>query len=141
VSEAGAAPRWLDVETLHLLHARQLELFGGLPGVRDAGAIESALARPVNLWGYGEAGDVETLAAAYLYALARQQGYLDGNKRVALAATLVFLEVNDRTLNAPDDELYALVIAAATDELRVPQVATWMKAHVAPRDPTAAPRA
>lgn len=123
-------PRWIDVEIAHLLHARQLELFGGLAGVRDVGALESALARPLNLWSYDEARDVETLAAAYLYALARQQGHVDGNKRVALAVTLVFLELNGCTLDAPGDELYALVIAAATDELRVPALAEWMRRHV-----------
>ena len=122
-------PRWIDLETLHLLHARQLELFGGLVGIRDLGAIESALARPRNAWAYGEADDAQTLAAIYLYALTRQQGY-DGNKRTALAAALVFLELHGHRLHAPADELYALVIAASTGELRVEQVAAWFRAHV-----------
>ena len=112
MSQPPLVPRWFDIDTVHLLHARQLELFGGLAGVRDGGAIESALARPVNPWSYGEAGDVESLAAAYrFHALARQQGYLDGNKRVALAAT---------------------------DELRVPQLAAWMEAHVSVTTPAGA---
>ncbi len=123
-------PTWLDVATLHLLHGRQLELFGGLAGVRDPAAVESALAAPRHAWAYGEGGDVEALAASYLCALARQQGYADGNKRVALAATLVFLELNGRSLHAPADELYAVVIAAATGELRAEQVAAWIRAHV-----------
>ncbi|MEP6999590.1 MAG: type II toxin-antitoxin system death-on-curing family toxin [bacterium] len=123
-------PVWIPLATLHLLHDRQIELFGGLRGIRDEGAIDSALARPVNAWSYGQADDLETLAAIYLCALARQQGYLDGNKRSALAAMLVFLKVNGQKLNAPGPELYAIVISAATNELGIEQVAVWIKLHV-----------
>jgi death on curing protein len=123
-------PVWISLTTLHLLHDRQLELFGGLHGLRDEGAIDSALSRPVNAWAYDQAADVETLAATYLVALARQQGYLDGNKRSALAAMLVFLKLNGRTLTAPGSELYAIVIAAATNEIDVAQVAAWVRLHV-----------
>lgn len=123
-------PVWIPIATLHLLHDRQLELFGGLRGVRDEGAIESALARPVNAWAYGQAADLEALAATYLCALARQQGYLDGNKRSALAAMLVFLKINGRRLEAPGAELYAIVISAATNEIGIDQVAAWIRAHV-----------
>ena len=123
-------PVWIPIATLHLLHDRQLELFGGLRGVRDESAIESALARPVNAWAYGQAADLEALAATYLYALARQQGYLDGNKRSALAAMLVFLKINGRRLEAPGAELYAIVISAATNEIGIDQVAAWIRAHV-----------
>ena len=123
-------PVWIPIATLHLLHDRQLELFGGLRGVRDEGAIERALARPVNAWAYGQAADLEALAATYLCALARQQGYLDGNKRSALAAMLVFLKINGRRLEAPGAELYAIVISAATNEIGIDQVAAWVRAHV-----------
>jgi death-on-curing protein len=109
---------------------RQLELFGGLQGIRDEGAIESALARPLNAWADGQAGDIETLAATYLCALVRQQGYLDGNKRSALAAMLVLLKLNGRMLNAPGAELYAVVIAAATNEIGIEQGAEWLRRHV-----------
>jgi death-on-curing protein len=123
-------PVWIPIATLHLLHDRQLELFGGLRGVRDEDAIESALARPVNAWAYGQASDLEALAATYLCALARQQGYLDGNKRSALAAMLVFLKINGRRLEAPGAELYAIVISAATNEIGIDQVAAWIRAHI-----------
>lgn len=120
-------PVWIPLATLHLLHDRQLELFGGLRGIRDEGAVESALARPVNAWLYGQADTLEALAATYLCALARQQGYLDGNKRTALAAMLVFLKINERNLVAPGPELYAIVISAATGEVGVDLVAAWVK--------------
>ena len=121
-------PIWISLSTLHLLHDRQLELFGGLRGIRDEGSVESALTRPVNAWVYGEATEVEALAATYLGALVRQQGYLDGNKRTALAAMLVFLRLNGRRLIAAGPELYAIVMAAATGEIGVDKVAEWLKA-------------
>lgn len=125
-------PTWIPLATLHLLHDRQLELFGGLQGIRDEGAIDSALARPLNAWAYDQTGgiDIETLAATYLCALARQQGYLDGNKRTSLAAMLVFLKLNGRTLTAPGPELYAVVIAAATNEIGIEQLAEWIRRYV-----------
>ena len=123
-------PVWIQVATLHMLHDRQLELFGGLRGIRDEGAVESALARPVKPWLYGQADTLETLAATYLCALARQQGYLDGNKRTALAAMLVFLKINGRNLVAPGPELYAIVISAATGELGIDQVAAWVRTKI-----------
>ena len=123
-------PRRIPLATLHLLHDRQLELFGGLRGIRDEGAIDRALARPLNAWSYGQATDLESLAATYLCALARQQGYVDGNKRSALAAMLVFLKINGRELEAPGPELYAIVISAATNEVGAAQVAAWIRKHV-----------
>ena len=125
-------PRWITIDTLHLLHHRQIELFGGGDGIRDVGAIESALARPLNAFAYGEAKDIETLAAYYLCGLSRQQGYLDGNKRTALGAMLVFLALNGRKLVVPAAELYGVVIAAATSVADVTQVAAWVKKFTAP---------
>ncbi|MDQ2665834.1 MAG: type II toxin-antitoxin system death-on-curing family toxin [Gemmatimonadota bacterium] len=123
-------PTWISLATLHLLHDRQLELFGGLRGIRDEGSVESALTRPVNAWLYEEAVEIEALAATYLCALVRQQGYLDGNKRTALAAMLVFLRLNGRRLAAPGPELYALVMAAATGAVGVEKVAEWLRTKV-----------
>ena len=120
-------PLWISLSTLHLLHDRQLELFGGLRGIRDEGAIEGALARPQNAGAYGQAPDVEALAASYLVPLARQQGYMDGNKRSALAAMLVFLALNGRKLTASGSDLYAMVMAASAGEVAVEQVAEWVR--------------
>lgn len=119
-------PVWIRLDTLHLLHDRQIELFGGLRGIRDEGVIESALARPMNAWVYGQAAELPALAGTYLCALARQQGYLDGNKRAALAGTLVFLKLNGLALTAPGPELYAMVMSASTGTVTAEQVAEWM---------------
>ncbi len=120
-------PSWISLSILHLLHDRQLELFGGLRGIRDEGAVESALTRPLNCWLYGDAEDLEALAATHLCALVQQQGYLDGNKRTALAAMLVFLRLNGGRLDAPGPELYAIVMAAARKEIDVDTVSAWLR--------------
>jgi death on curing protein len=85
--------RWVGLAAVHAIHDRQLAEHGGLPGVRDFGAIESALARPQNLAAYGEP-DAADLAAAYAYGLARNHGFADGNKRTAWVVARVFLADN-----------------------------------------------
>lgn len=130
MTDGVSEPVWIPLATLHLLHDRQIELFGGPHGIRDEAAIENALPGPLNASADSQATDFEGLAAAHLCSLARQQGYLDGNKRAALAAMLVFLKLNGRTLTALGPELYALVIAATTKQIGVEQAAEWIRRHV-----------
>ncbi|MFL5539577.1 MAG: type II toxin-antitoxin system death-on-curing family toxin [Longimicrobiaceae bacterium] len=123
-------PLWIDAETLHLLHAQQVERFGGSPGVLDAGVVESALNRPINRWHYGGPEvDLADLAAAYLYGFAQSQGFVDGNKRTALAATLVFLAVNGKRLHVPGEDLYRLTMSVADERIRISEeaVAAWLR--------------
>jgi death on curing protein len=87
---------YLDMEDVLQLHKRQLEGFGGVPGIRDAGLIEAALARPQS--GYYK--DRIEEAAALWESLTMNHGFIDGNKRVGFAATYVFLRINGLTLNA-----------------------------------------
>ena len=98
--------RWVGLAAVHAIHDRQLAEHGGLPGVRDLGAIESALARPQNLAAYGEP-DAADLAAAYAYGLARNHGFADGNKRTAWVAARVFLADNGYGLRFEPIELFA----------------------------------
>jgi len=86
-------PIWLDVEEIVDMHAEQLALFGGPEGVRDHGLLESAILRPVNQWHYGQT-DMAALAAAYAFGLARNHAFVDGNKRIAFHAMMVFLRSN-----------------------------------------------
>ena len=83
-------PRWLDTDLVLDFHAEQLALFGGPDGVRDLGLLESALARPINKFAYGET-DFAILAAAYGFGIAKNHPFVDGNKRTALASMIVFL--------------------------------------------------
>jgi death-on-curing protein len=126
-------PLWIDPETLYLIHAQQLERFGGSSGVLDRGVVESALNRPVNRWHYGGAEvDLADLAAAYLYGLAQSQGFVDGNKRTGLAAALVFLAINGRRLRVPGEDLYRLVMSVADERVRMTEeaVAAWFRERI-----------
>jgi death-on-curing protein len=86
-------PIWLSRILLDQMHAELIREHGGSPGIRDANLVESALARPQNKWAYGEE-DIVKLAAAYGYGLARNHGYVDGNKRIGFMAMFVFLYQN-----------------------------------------------
>lgn len=123
-------PIWIDLETLYLLQAQQLERFGGKAGVLDRGVVESSLSRAQNRYHYGgESVDLADLAAAYLYGFAASQGFADGNKRIALAAALVFLHVNGHPLHVPPKELYELTMAVADERIRMSEgeAAAWFR--------------
>ena len=87
-------PRWITYEQAIDMHSRQLRRFGGAPGLRDEGMLRSALLRPVNKWQYEQA-EIAELAAAYAFGLARNHAFVDGNKRIAFHAMMVFLRSND----------------------------------------------
>lgn len=122
-------PIWLKRVWLDAIHFQQLQRFGGLYGVRDEGIVDSALARARNQWAYQDQADLATLAAAYGYGLARGQGYLDGNKRVAFVSMAVFLEVNGWTLEAPEPDVVRVMVAAAAGELSEVDLAVWVRKH------------
>jgi len=123
-------PKWITSDVLQLLHAQQLERFGGLAGVLDANVVESGLARPRNLYAYRDDVGLADLAAAYLCGLGQKQGFVDGNKRTALAAALVFLHVNASPLHVPPPELYRLVMAVATNQVADSAVAEFIRDHL-----------
>jgi death-on-curing protein len=126
-----SGPVWVTLDQLHHIHERQVELFGGQTGVEDETELEDALAQVHDRFRRGRVTDPLELAATYLVSLAQQHGFLDGNKRVALAAMLVFLKRNGHSLQAaPRQELYALALAAANDEIDVPRVAAWLRTHL-----------
>jgi death-on-curing protein len=103
-------------EFIEAMHAEQLRLHGGAAGVRDTGMLESALARPLNKAAYGEV-DLFELAAAYLFGIAKNHPFVDGNKRTALAAADVFLADNGWSLEADKDDLYQLVLLVAAGNI------------------------
>ena len=96
-------PRFLVLEEVLRIHAHQIEQYGGSFGVRDAGLLLSAVAAPQASFAGGFLhGTPFEMASAYLFHLARNHPFLDGNKRTALAAALVFLELNDVSIDAPE---------------------------------------
>ena len=123
-------PLWLKHEWIDALHFQQLKRFGGLYGIRDTGAIESALARPVNQWAYDQAEHLAALAAAYGFGFARSHGYSDGNKRIGLVAMAVFLELNGWTLEAPETEVVEVMLSVAAGDLSEAGLASWLRPHI-----------
>ena len=124
-------PRWLEIDIVIDFHAEQLALLGGPDGIRDRGLLESALARPINKFAYGET-DLAALAAAYGFGIARNHPFVDGNKRTALASMIVFLNLNRLDLEAPEEAVTAIVLAMAAGEVGEDVVARWIGGHVKP---------
>ncbi|HEY0386616.1 MAG TPA: type II toxin-antitoxin system death-on-curing family toxin [Pyrinomonadaceae bacterium] len=98
------------------IHAQAIEAFGGSPGLRDEGALESALTAVENR-AYYEAVDLPTCAATYAYHLTQAHAFVDGNKRIAAAAAEIFLEINGARLAATNDQLVALFLDVASGRL------------------------
>ena len=94
-------------------HHDQLREHGGLPGIRDENALESALARPQQKWHYAEDTDLATLAAAYGFGLVKNHPYRDGNKRIGSLAIATFLGINGLDLEATDAEVVTEILALA----------------------------
>lgn len=119
-------PVWLDAEIMIDVHAEQLALFGGPEGIRDLGMLESALGRPVNKFSYGEE-DLAALAAAYAFGIARNHPFVDGNKRAAFAAIIVFLGLNDIAFAPPPAQATAIILALAAGEVGEEGLTRWIR--------------
>jgi death-on-curing protein len=121
--------RWVAANVVYAIPDRQLAEQGGRDGIRDRGVIESALARPQNLLSYGDP-DGAALAAAYAFGLARNHGFIDGNKRTAWIVARLFLADNGFTLKfEPHDairQMEGLAAGAVTENA----MAQWFRDHV-----------
>jgi death-on-curing protein len=124
--------RWVALDVAVTAHAEQLAEHGGGEGVRDARLLESAMARPRNLAGYGKP-DAAALAAAYAYGIARNHPFVDGNKRTAAVVSETFLVLNGYRLNTTDPELVVAFLALAAGELSEEEIADWFRGRVEQR--------
>jgi death-on-curing protein len=122
-------PRWLGRLAVDDAHFRLLREHGGAHGLRDENALESALARPRNVWHYRPDARLPELAAAFAHALARGHPYVDGNKRVALVVMAAFLERNGVELTATNQQALSVMLALAAGELDEGGLAAWIDAH------------
>ena len=123
--------RFLQRPLVEYLHRRQIERFGGALGLRDEGALESALARPMNKLAYG-CEDLAELAAAYLFGLARNHAFVDGNKRIAIVAAGVFLMDNGYEITVDDGMLYEFVLGVAAGEIDEDGATRFLRDFTAP---------
>lgn len=119
-------PFWLTDDQVIRIHDRQLAIYGGPAGLRDAGMLSSALDRPKNKWGYGER-DLAVIAAAYAFGVARNHPFVDGNKRTALISMVSFLRLNDVPFHADEYEAAAAIQALAAGEIDEDGLARWIR--------------
>jgi death-on-curing protein len=124
--------RWIDKQALVLLHGESVDEHGGAAGIRDAGLLESALARPLNVAAYGTP-DVSDLAASYCIGLAKNHPFVDGNKRAAFLAVGMFLYLNGYRLQATQAEATLTILSVADGSLTEPEFAKWLRAHISAR--------
>ena len=119
---------YLSIRQVLALHTHQLRRFGGGAGVRDRGALESALARPAATFdGDDLYADIPDKAAALMHSLALNHPFVDGNKRVAAFAAIVFAESNGHACLAMPDELVETTIAVAAGSMAVEALAIWFR--------------
>ncbi len=122
---------WLSERLVPTMHSKALARHGGADGVRDAGLLESALARPLNRAAYGEPEVVE-LAALYALRIAQNHPFIDGNKRTAYLALEVFLALNGIRFTATNAEAVVGMLAMASGELTDDEFTRWVREHVRP---------
>ena len=123
-------PRWLPRVVLDAAHLDQLRAHGGLAGVRDENALESALARAPQRWHYNPKVRFPDLVAAYGFGLATNHPYNDGNKRVAFLAMAIFAGLNGRELVATDAEVVTVMVGLAAGKITEAELAEWLGSHL-----------
>ena len=120
-------PRWVSRLVIESIHVDQIREHGGLIGLRDENALESALGRPVQRWHYEAEADLAELAAAYMYGLSSNHPFRDGNKRVSFLAAVVFLGLNGRSFEADDEDVVEMSVALAAGEIEEADLAAWIR--------------
>lgn len=124
---------WLSRLVVDAIHADQLREHGGLTGVRDENALESALARPQQVWHYGTATDMPRIAAAYAFGLVKNHPYRDGNRRIRFLAMVTFLGVNGYAFEGVDEDVVVQFVAPAAGKVSEDELTTWVRRRSTPQ--------
>jgi death-on-curing protein len=122
-------PVFLRIEDVFVIHARSIARYGGTLGLRDRGGLEAAVNHPLNVWHYA-GGDVFEMAAAYMFHIAEAQAFLDGNKRTAVSAGLIFLAINGVGIDFDPVGLYEAMIRIARREMTQSELAALLRGQV-----------
>lgn len=120
---------WIEKETLLYIHYEQINQHGGEFGLRDIGLLESALTRPQNLYYYENCTDVLKLTASLSFSLCQNHPFLDGNKRVAFVALVLFLKLNGYDLQSSPLENFTMMITLSQGELTEQTLFDWISTH------------
>jgi death-on-curing protein len=124
-------PVWLPLDLILAIHETQLRRFGGPPGIRDQGALESALGRSQNKWAY-ESADLSALAAAYAFGIARNHPFVDGNKRAAFLGFVTFLGLNGIDFLVNEAEAATIIRDLAAGLVAEEGLTRWIRDHLPP---------
>jgi death-on-curing protein len=120
-------PLWLTLEQVILVHKKMIDLFGGTHGIRDEGLLQSALARPLNIYSYQD-GDVFECAAAYAEGITRNHPFIDGNKRTAFISASVFLAENGLSLKPQQEKNHEnIMVEVAEKRITLPELAKYLR--------------
>ena len=119
-------PHWLSRRIVLHVHERQIVRFGGAAGIRDEGLLDSALARPLNAFAYGNP-DLFELAGAYAGGIVQNHPFVDGNKRTGFVAAVLFLHGNGFDLDAPEAEAVVMTLGLAAGEVGEEGYADWLR--------------
>jgi death-on-curing protein len=123
---------FLDVGDVEIIHDQSIRDFGGSPGLRDRGLLESAVLRAQNKAAYDPEATTGSIAASLSFGLIKNHAFIDGNKRIGTAALLSFLGLNSARLTAAKADLLNTVLAVASSELSEAEWTTWVEANIAP---------
>jgi death-on-curing protein len=125
-------PLWMNLADAVIAHDLELAAHGGSTGIRDAGLLESALARARNIWAYADSTpSLPALGAAYAFGISANRPFVDGNKRTALVISFAFLQVNGLEVTASQEEAYLTILALAAGELTEAELTLWFAGHTA----------
>lgn len=119
-------PLWITYEQAIAIHSRQLRRFGGAAGLRDEGMLKSELERPIDKWTYDKA-ELPELAAAYAFGLAKNHAFVDGNKRLAFMAIMVFLRKNGVGFAPDSAQATKIILSLAAGEVSEGSLTRWIR--------------
>ena len=125
-------PRWVSKRAVLALHSEQLAEHGGSDGIRDEFLLDSALAKPQNVFVYAEKPDLFRLAASYAFGIARNHAFVDGNKRTALVVSVLFLNRNGWDITSSKADEYDTFLHLAEGSLSEEELAAWFTGHAVP---------
>jgi death-on-curing protein len=126
-------PRWVPRLVIEAVHLDQIREHGGLMGIRDENALESALARARQRWTYEPESDLARLAAGYAFGICSSHPFRDGNKRISFLAAVIFLGLNGLDFIAPEDEVVDRQLALASGNLDEEALAAWIRSRIQPQ--------
>jgi len=128
-------PQWFSLSVVLAIHEAQLSEHGGAAGIRDQGLLESALARPRQIFCYSKNPGLTELAAAYAFGIAKNHAFVDGNKRTAWVLCATFMELNGREVTADQADVVAIMLGVASSAVTEGQLALWLERNSARSTP------